>query len=297
MEIAHRYISYDVVSQVIGPFLNGSPYLDTILYWKPMFRGHSDSHLEHTQETIRNSLESFVNATGKLERTEVVRSEQTGICSRYMLRIGQHEIAKNLRIESLDKVRSVSIIGGGCIIETVYAEIFPILRKMYGMSDNEIPLFLFRDGFPFVAHQNINVVVEYDDLPENHCVRYDIYRNSFVDNHERLIFQVQKNTNVLQLGHPVIALIVDTEYEGTIRLKLSARRIDVFQFRENGKTIIALAQSTSLDSAIQHGFNFSCIPDAWLVNEDETPFEFTVYAISMNVLLKSAGTVINKYAM
>lgn len=297
MEIAYRYVSEDVVNQVIGLFLNGSPYLDTILFWKQAFRGHSDQHVEQTQEHTRNWLERFVNATGEFERTSVARTGQPGICSQYRLQVGQHEIAKNLRIDSLDKVRSVSIIGGGCIIETVYADIFPILRKMYGMKDEEIPLFLFRDGFPFVAHQDINVVVEYNEIPENHRIRYDIYRNSFVDNYERLIFQVKKCTNALHLGLPVIALIVDTEYEKTLRLKLGPQIIDVYQFRENGKTIIAFAQNTGFDSAIQYSLNFSRIPDAWLVNEDETPFAFTVYAINVNVLRVAAGTAISKYVM
>lgn len=206
--------------------------------------------------------------------------------------MGENEIAKNLQIDSLDDIISITLKAGYNTYDKIYIDIFPILRNIYGMSTSEIPLFLFRDGLPHIRYDVTQIIIEYDNkTPKliNKVIRYDVYENNhkFDNSYTRLTFQVQRYVGNFEFKGNIIALIVDTLYDKELRIKLDSLIIDnLYQYRENGKTVIALAKNAELDSAFKYGIEFYS-RNAKLINEDETPFEYTVYGINTHILSRN----------
>jgi hypothetical protein len=89
------------------------------------------------------------------------------------------KLIKNVRVNDLSNIKRIVLTIGGQYIDTVYPEIFNALRKIYGMSNDEIPIYLFKIGIPYLNWHQVDLEFELIDRNKNDniYVTYDVYNH------------------------------------------------------------------------------------------------------------------------
>lgn len=302
----------DIVGEIFG-YLHNQQYFDELQELKQIYRGVQDIEMENKYDNLVRNVKEHTRLGSRFVQTREAKQQgSNSIKQAFCIYIPQDEIAKRVRISNLEGIESIQLISGGCILETIYDKVFPIMQKMYNTKEDEIPFFIFQMGMPYLTFQNIEILVSYlpgHTPPVEQKITYDLYRYEdpngnttrphppYLNGQSRTqfpILQVQKS-NSGYFGHPVIALLVDTDYEGELFVKFN-KIIRPYQFRDNGLTILALSEHTDIETAMKYGVNFSRMPDKISITKaDGEVINPIVYAMNTQLLIFGSGCVGVRY--
>ena len=70
------------------------------------------------------------------------------------------DVIKNVQLPEglpVEYIKHIELELGGSRIDVIYPSIFGALRRIYGMSDTELPFYLFKNGIPVVEYHTIQI--------------------------------------------------------------------------------------------------------------------------------------------
>ncbi len=224
-------------------------------------------------------------------------------------------LIKNLKFSHMHDIKCVELDIGGQRIDRIYASTFPALRKLFDMSEREIPLYLFKYGFPLLKSHDIKIHIELNRNIEDAILYYDIYNydndnmklcsnpvsDSKIALPELILFQeqftgtesVKKGENQIRcnFNHPIYYLLMEGNIEDDIILEMNGHyKLDLKMINcMDGVNMYELTPSLKLDDLKKYGLNFSRIDNAKLIINAKNDGEINIYGISYQGMKIGAG--------
>lgn len=282
-------------------------YLTAVKDMKNFYFGAQDEYIEKFKkimfyddiEYLKTETVCATNGAYYLDKTAILNQSKC-------------KLIKNVRVDDLSNIKKIILRIGGQNIDAVYPEIFNALRKIYGMSNDEIPIYLFKIGIPYLTWHQVDLEFELIDYKKNDdiYVTYDVYNHDekhYTEEHndnnkvytylipdEKFIYTTQKDTNFIKkknklmlcLNHPVYYYIlhkdvVDPEFILDNKFKLKLLKTD----EADDYNIYTLTKS--LDDMSDYGINFSKIDNPILITNTENPVD--VYCVCGHILRIASG--------
>jgi hypothetical protein len=284
-------------------------YLTAVKDMKEVYFGAQDEYIEKFKkimfyddiEYLKTETVCATNVAYYLDKTAILNQSKC-------------KLIKNVRVHDLSNIKKIILRIGGQNIDAVYPEIFNALRKIYGMSNDEIPIYLFKIGIPYLNWHQVDLVFELIDRNKKDkiYVTYDVYNhdkkhyievskgddkekvNTYLFPDEKFIYasQIHKeyteenNKYPFILNHPLYYFIlhkdvVNPEFIFDNKFKLKLLKTD----EADDYNIYTLTKS--LDNMSEYGINFSKIEITKLITNTEKPVD--VHCVCGHILRIASG--------
>lgn len=240
-------------------------YLQEIRKLKESYQGEQDKDMQKNVERYRYDLE-YLNSFDKYIGRREIQSKRDGDQLIYRVMLNEKELMRHLYVSDLENVESVCVSIGGAIIDKVYTKDMNVLRHLYDMGDDEIPMNVFKIGMRS-CDQEIRISMRNRSSPPK--VSFDVYKSLSEQKDKVLEYPVYlvryRYTQNDQLNHPIFYIFYESDSTDSVSLSITSGRTkeeQVVQLVELSKTdstdgyrIFPLTEDLTLNSFTSYGMN------------------------------------------